>query len=174
MFMKLIEGPRKRMEPGPGVLLPAARGSLRRPLDGRRRRSKPKAGKRFAVIFDALALDYARRWGIETLFKCLKSGGYNLEDTHLRSIERIDVLIGLLAIAFVLAYIAGDLEIQSKPLKIKSHGRKAKSVFRAGLDFIACTMADSIKKSKEYQILIRILPCTWRFCTFPVRGCRAA
>ena len=54
MFARVIEGPRKRMEPGSRALLSAARGSLRRPLDGGRRRSKPKAGKRFAIVFDAL------------------------------------------------------------------------------------------------------------------------
>ena len=49
---------------------------------------------------------YKKRWGIETGFKCLKSNGFNLEDTHLRHGERIKTLVQICAIAMVLSFLA--------------------------------------------------------------------
>lgn len=40
---------------------------------------------------DAIAL-YLRRWEIETLFGCLKTRGFRMEDIHMTSLERIDLL----------------------------------------------------------------------------------
>jgi len=53
---------------------------------------------------DSFFPDYAQRWQIETLFKCLKSGGFNLEDTHLRDPYRVNKFIPLLSIAFLWAH----------------------------------------------------------------------
>lgn len=51
---------------------------------------------------------YARRWEIETLFGCLKSRGFNFEDTHLTDPARLSKLFGLLAVAFAWAYHTGE------------------------------------------------------------------
>ena len=32
---------------------------------------------------------YRRRWEIETMFRALKSAGFNIEDTHLKDLDRI-------------------------------------------------------------------------------------
>lgn len=50
--------------------------------------------------------DYARRWEIETLFSCLKSRGFRLEETHVMHPERLKKLVALLAFAFCWAYSA--------------------------------------------------------------------
>lgn len=56
------------------------------------------------------ALDaYAGRWQVETLFGCLKSRGFNLEDTHLTHPERLAKLMGLLALAFAWTCRTGEL-----------------------------------------------------------------
>lgn len=110
-------------------------------------------------VYSALS-DYANRWEIETLFKCLKTGGFNLEETHLKHTERINTLIGLVAIAFFLAYLSGDLECEKKPIKIKSHGRKAVSVFRVGLDLLHRIFRRPWDYSIEYQCFIKIVSCT--------------
>ena len=34
---------------------------------------------------------YGLRWEIETLFACLKSKGFNFEDTHITKPERIEI-----------------------------------------------------------------------------------
>jgi hypothetical protein len=80
--------------------------------------------------------DYARRWQIETLFGCLKSRGFRLEDTHLSEPERLSKLIALLTLALCWAHRVGNWRQQHKPLKIKKHGRKAKSIFRYGFDYL--------------------------------------
>lgn len=58
----------------------------------------------------AEAIDaYADRWQVETLFGCLKSRGFNFEDTHLTDPERLAKLMGLLALAFAWTYRTGEL-----------------------------------------------------------------
>lgn len=70
---------------------------------------------------------YKQRWGIETGFKCLKSNGFNLEDTHLRHPSRIKMLVQICAIAmtFSLYHFSDRLIHTSK----KKHGFPAISLF---------------------------------------------
>ncbi|TNC93826.1 MAG: hypothetical protein FD118_4256, partial [Rhodocyclaceae bacterium] len=79
---------------------------------------------------------YKRRWEIETLFGCLKSRGFRMEDTHIVDADKIEKLLFVLAIAFCWAYRTGDIRVQEEPIEIKTHGRPAKSIFRWGLDLI--------------------------------------
>ena len=68
----------------------------------------------------AEAIDaYADRWQIETLFGCLKSRGFNFEDTHLVNPERLGKLLGLLALAFAWTYRTGELLHEQKPILFK-------------------------------------------------------
>ena len=46
-----------------------------------------------------ILLEYSQRWQIETLFGCLKTRGFRLEDTHLTRAERISSLLSLLTLA---------------------------------------------------------------------------
>jgi len=79
---------------------------------------------------------YRRRWGIETLFSCLKTRGFRLEDTHVTDPDKIERMIFVLAIAFCWAYKMGEFRLSENPIPQKTHGRKAKSIFRRGLDLI--------------------------------------
>ncbi|MBF0496779.1 MAG: transposase, partial [Deltaproteobacteria bacterium] len=76
--------------------------------------------------------DYAERWEIETLFGCLKSRGFRFESTHITDPERINKMIALLAIAFCWCHLTSEWLVERKPIPIKKHGRKAKSIFRYG------------------------------------------
>ena len=92
-------------------------------------------------------------------FKAMKSSGFDIEKTHLKNIERIEKLILLIMIAFVWCYKTGIYLHQIKPIEIKKHGRKAKSIFKNGLSFIA-----SILLNNENQTDINIfkfLSCTY-------------
>lgn len=104
--------------------------------------------------------DYMKRWGIETLFKCLKSSGFNFEETHLKDLNRISRLIAVLAIAFTWAFIVGEWFTRIHPIKLKSHGRKEESVFRVGLDFLDQTISHLRKYIKSFRKAIQLLSCT--------------
>jgi hypothetical protein len=95
--------------------------------------------------------DYAKRWEIETLFKCLKSGGFNFEDTHLVDPERLEKLVAFLAIAFSWAYIMGEWCHTQNPIRVKSHQRPAKSIFRYGLDWLRDILLNIIEKIDAYN-----------------------
>lgn len=79
---------------------------------------------------------YAKRWQIETLFSCLKSRGFNFEDTNITDRQRIKRLLVVAVIAFCWAHRVGEWQHEQKPLKVKKHKRLAKSLFRVGLDWI--------------------------------------
>ena len=80
--------------------------------------------------------NYSHRWQIETLFSCLKTRGFHLENTHLTDPQRMKRLLAVLAIAFCWAHKIGEYQHEQKPIKLKKHQRSAKSLFRLGLDWL--------------------------------------
>ena len=79
---------------------------------------------------------YRRRWEIETLFGCLKTRGFRMEDTHITDADKIEKLLFVLAIAFCWAYRLGDISALAEPIPVKTHGRPARSLFREGVNTI--------------------------------------
>ena len=80
---------------------------------------------------------YAARWQIETWFGALKSRGFDFEATHLRDRERLARLVALLSLALVWAYLLGIwLDEHVASIKLKRHGRRTRSLFRYGLDYL--------------------------------------
>lgn len=104
--------------------------------------------------------DYARRWNIETLFGCLKSRGFNVEDTHLTKRERISKLLGLLTLALCWCLLAGEWEQTQKSMAIKKHGRRAKSLFRYGLDRLRNIVVNLPVKEHDFCWATNLLSCT--------------
>jgi hypothetical protein len=106
--------------------------------------------------------DYAKRWEIETLFGCLKSRGFRLEETHVTEPARLKKLIALLALAFCWAHVVGEWLSRQKALKTKKHGRLAKSIFRLGLNHlrrILCNLSDHFQQIAFRQVT-QLLSCT--------------
>lgn len=104
---------------------------------------------------------YAKRWQIETLFGALKSRGFHFEQTHLREPERIEKLVALLAVAFTWAYLVGDwLDREVRPIRAKSHGRRAKSLFRYGLDHLRSVLLNITDKIDAFFACLQVLSCT--------------
>lgn len=95
---------------------------------------------------DALDI-YKLRWQIEMCFKALKSSGFNIENTHLQDIQRIEKLLLLVMVAFVWCYKVGIFLHQRIPIIIKKHGRKAKSIFKYGLNFIMQVLLNAENKA---------------------------
>lgn len=107
------------------------------------------------------ALDeYGNRWNIETLFACLKSRGFKFEDTHLTKPERISKLLGLLIFAFCWCLVLGEWHHEQKPIPIKKHGRRAKSLFRVGLDSLRNIVLNLAVKEPEFCWATTFLSCT--------------
>ena len=101
---------------------------------------------------------YKQRWRIEMCFKALKSSGFDIENTHLQDRERVEKLLLLVMIAFVWAYKVGIYRHQKIPIIIKAHGRKAKSIFRYGLDCITNVLLNT--KNQLYIDIFTFLSCT--------------
>jgi hypothetical protein len=97
---------------------------------------------------------YRWRWGIETFFGCLKSRGFNIEDTHMTEPVKIEKLLFIVAIAFCFAYKKGELKSKIRPIKIKTHDRRQTSIFRLGLDLIRRAF---FKASKTIEPFISLL-----------------
>jgi hypothetical protein len=104
--------------------------------------------------------DYAQRWGIETLFGIFKSRGFNLEDTHLVDSERLSRLLALLTIALCWAYRTGEWLSNDKPILIKTHGRKAQSIFRYGFDYLRRIFFDLNEHQADFLQSLQFLSCT--------------
>jgi hypothetical protein len=102
--------------------------------------------------------EYRKRWQIEMCFKAMKSSGFDLEKTHLNDSKRIEKLILLVMIAFVWCYKIGIYLHDIKPIKIKKHGRKAKSIFKYGLDFLAGVFLNS--ENQTNIDVFKFLSCT--------------
>ena len=99
---------------------------------------------------------YKTRWEIETLFACLKTRGFYFEDTHLTHPDRIEKLIFVLCIAFSWSYRVGDVAESLRPIKVKKHGRKAKSLFRYGMDKIRKILFQIHRSFKDFLWLLKI------------------
>ena len=102
---------------------------------------------------------YKERWQIETAFRAMKTSGFNIEETHLTNIDRIERLFAIMTIAFVWAYLVGIYkDANIKPIRILKNGRRAKSLFKYGLEEIAETLSNPFKK--ELFSVFKILSCT--------------
>tara|TARA_R110002050_G_scaffold158381_5_gene287696 strand:+ start:18080 stop:18520 length:441 start_codon:yes stop_codon:yes gene_type:complete len=107
---------------------------------------------------DKAQVHYKKRWQIEMCFKAMKSSGFDLEKTHLQDMERLEKLILIVMIAFVWCYKVGIYLHAIKPISIKKHGRKAKTVFKYELSFIASVLLNSENQSNIN--VIAFLSCT--------------
>ena len=68
-----------------------------------------KGSKEEMIVFSNVSFKdplemYRRRWEIETMFSCLKTRGFRMEDTHITDPDKIEKIV------FVLAIAAGRIE----------------------------------------------------------------
>jgi len=102
---------------------------------------------------------YKERWQIETAFKALKSSGFNIEDTHLTDLKRIERLFSIVMIAFAWSFVVGIyIHENIKPIRRLKHGHRAKSFVKYGLEAIANVLLNYLAKVK-YDIF-KILSCS--------------
>lgn len=103
---------------------------------------------------------YRKRWDIETLFSCLKTRGFCLEDTHMKERERLSRLFGVMSLALCWCFLQGEALSNEKNIPVKKHGRKAMSIFRLGLDHIANAIANISIKIEAFRQSLCFLSCT--------------
>ena len=106
---------------------------------------------------EALAI-YAQRWQIETLFAALKTRGFNLEDTHMTDPERISKLAAVLSITFCWAHKVGDWLHEAEPIRLKTHKRMAKSIFRYGFEWIRRQLVNPIDRRQAIELIRFLVP----------------
>jgi len=104
-------------------------------------------------------INYSDRWQIETCFRAMKTSGFDIEKTHLQDIERMEKLTLIVMIAFVWCYKTGIFIHENiKKIEIKKHGRKAKSIFKCGLSYIANLLLNA--KNQTSIDIFSFLSCT--------------
>jgi Transposase DDE domain len=108
-----------------------------------------------------LISDYASRWGIETLFGIFKTRGFCLESTHFTDPERLRKLFALLTLALCWSMHTGMILNRFHPITLKKHGRRAKSLFRLGFDFIRqLVLNPSSRNEADFLKSLNFLSCT--------------
>lgn len=108
-----------------------------------------------------LIADYALRWGIETLFGIFKTRGFCLESTHFTEAERLRKLFALRTLALCWSMKTGLFLHQLQPIAIKKHGRRAKSLFRLGFDYLRHLLLNpSPLYEHDFQQTLQLLSCT--------------
>lgn len=108
-----------------------------------------------------LIADYALRWGIETLFGIFKTRGFCLESTHFTEAERLRKLFALLTLALCWSMKTGLFLHQLQPIAVKKHGRRAKSLFRLGFDYLRHLLLNpSPLYQQDFRQTLQLLSCT--------------
>jgi len=106
-----------------------------------------------------LAQLYKKRWRIECFFQNVKKRGFNLEDTHLKNLEKLKKLVGLVSIAYAMvANIGLHQHKRVKPIAMKNHGYKENSFSRKGIDIVR----EGLRKEWK-QNFQKFLDCVIRF-----------
>jgi IS4 transposase len=92
---------------------------------------KPNPGDDYVVLLSVqknvsqISQDYRKRWGIEVFFRHVKKNGFNLEDLNLKEQEKVQLLVGNVAIAYCLSIREGLKNGQIFPLKSKNMAQKS-------------------------------------------------
>ncbi len=77
-----------------------------------------------------------------------------MEATHMIDPDRLNTLFAVMAIAFCLAYKTGVIIAETEQIPIKSHGRRAKSILRTGLDTIQNLLANLSQTYQQFIVLL--------------------
>jgi hypothetical protein len=92
------------------------------------------------------------------LFSNCKKNGFNLEDTHLIDLERIEKLFAVVCSALLFCFMVGKVEEEKFPTPFKKTvNTPAFSTFRRGFDFLRKLLIQT-KKIALKLILLLLAP----------------
>jgi hypothetical protein len=77
--------------------------------------------------------NYGYRYRIETMFRHLKSNGFDMESLHVEKAYKVNMLVAAMALAYALSVVYG-LASYKRKVAFKKHLSAEMSVFRWGLD----------------------------------------
>ena len=100
---------------------------------------------------------YRDRWQIESMFRAMKTGGFQLEKTHVTDPQRFECLLSVMCIAFTLCYKSGEIVTQKEPPRLKKHKYKPKSIFRYGLEKLTQVLDQLYYKVRKSRTFLRQL-----------------
>ena len=103
---------------------------------------------------------YKKRWSIECFFQNIKKRGFNLEDTHLKNLEKLKKLVAMVGIAYAFCANMGlHHHKKVKPIPVKNHGYKANSFSRKGIDLVRDGLRRDWKRATEifYDFVLKFL-----------------
>ena len=105
---------------------------------------------------------YKQRWQIEMLFAALKTTGFDLESSHLACPQRMDKLLAFVCLAITWAHAVGEWlhHTKLKPLRLRAHGRREKTFFRHGLDYLRALLCNPLASLTDLLPCIHLLSCT--------------
>lgn len=101
--------------------------------------------------------EYLKRWGVECMFSCLKSRGFNFEDTHMSEPKKISSLLFVLTIVLVWSMRTGVNRRKECPITLATHGRKRMSVFRRGLEGLRRCIVNLTSEIERFISFINLL-----------------
>lgn len=89
---------------------------------------------------------YLERWKIECCFRHLKSNGFDMEAMNLKTDNKIELMMGMVATAYVTAIREGMLKFIQKPFRIIKYKNGKEyyevSVFRKGIEILEAYIFD--------------------------------
>lgn len=95
---------------------------------------------------------YRKRWTIEVFFQALKSRGFNLEKSCIKSIKKYRKLFAVVAIAYTICWATGIEDGRTNPVRVKKHGYPQYSIFRRGLNLMRSFYKNNIVKAFEQAL----------------------
>jgi hypothetical protein len=109
---------------------------------------------------------YRKRWEIETLFGCLKSKGFCLEETKITNPKRLERLFFVLAIAFCWSYAAGCQRSSEIKIREMKNGSPEYTLFRFGYDWLRRILLNAQSEMDHISWALKLFfePKSWEVC----------
>lgn len=100
---------------------------------------------------------YNKRWQIESIFACLKTKGFNLEDTGMTDKHKLNLLVGLLAILTCWNCKLGFWAKEIKDIRIKKHHRPEQNLFHYGISIINAVFNNINDYYNDFKNIMKII-----------------